>query len=241
MAVLGQFLQQISRTQKACSQQAVVGHNFVRQFLCCSGAQILGQQVHVQSQHVAGLRGAVRAFCAVLVALRHGRRGGINSGHKSVVAHKSLLECGANLVEQPRVLFLGMSAARRLRHLPHQRHVISPIGRRDQRVIGLPFRRKPVAEGSAGFVLPQPVRVGGFNGVEILLHCRPVLIDHAGVAGLQPRGPGNDHACIAPSRAGTGRLLIGARRKHAVIRRTGLCAAHVPGILARESGQIHIV
>ena len=81
----------------------------------------------------------------------------------------------------------------------------------------------------------------GCDGVEVLLHRCPVLVNDAGVAGLQPGGPGDDDASIAPSGGEAGVLPGGAWGVNAEVRGGGLRAAHVAAELAGECGEVHVV
>ena len=92
MSRLGQFLQQIGRAQKARAQQPVIGLDLVHQLLRRRRAQLLRQQVHVQRQHVAGLRVAALALRIRIVDLPERRRAVVRASHKSIVVHKLLLE-----------------------------------------------------------------------------------------------------------------------------------------------------
>jgi hypothetical protein len=137
------------------------------------------------------------------------------------------------------LFFFG--AAGGVGHLPHQGDVIGPVGRLHEDRFGLPFWRQPVTKGCAGVVLPEEAGIALFNRAEILRHGVPVLIDDAGVAGLQPRGPGNDDAGIAPAGAESGVGHGGARRIDAIHRRADLGAAEIGGEFAREGREAHVV
>ena len=127
IAGLGQLLQQIRRAEKACSQQIMIGMDFVCQFLGGRGAQPLREQIHVQRQHVAGLRVSSAAFSVWIVDGAKGRRAVVRSGHKAVGLHELFFKRGANLFKELLVLFLGLVAARGMGHLAHQRNIIGPI------------------------------------------------------------------------------------------------------------------
>ena len=58
---------------------------------------------------------------------------------------------------------------------------------------------------------------------------------------MQPGGPGNDHAGVAPTRGKARIRRHGSGRADAVEGRADLRSAHIPGELAREGRQIHVV
>ena len=67
MAGFGEFFKQIGRAEEAGAEQAVVGFDFVDEVLGGGGAEIFGQQVHVQSKDVAGLRVSAVALASGLL------------------------------------------------------------------------------------------------------------------------------------------------------------------------------
>src|ERR1035437_11179448 len=142
---LGQLFQQVRRSQKARTEEAVVGLDLGNQFVRGRGAKILGQQVHVQRQNVAGLGVAALCFGVGIVDLAKGRGAVIRAGNKAVIVYKLPLQGRANLLELASVLRFVRGTTRGLCHLAHQRYVVSPVGGSDQDVVGFAFRGEPVA------------------------------------------------------------------------------------------------
>src|SRR5258708_30307073 len=96
-------------SKKSGRQKAVVGFNLGHKFLGRRRTQCIGNQVHVQSEYITGLRVAPFAFSVGIVDLP--KRGGavVRSGDESIVMYELLLEGGADLFEQVfLVLFIGV-------------------------------------------------------------------------------------------------------------------------------------
>ena len=167
VAGLGELFEQVGRAEEAGAEQAVVGFDLVDQHLRSGGAEVLGQQVHVQREHVAGLGVAALAFGAGIVDLAEGGLVLSAPATKPSAWTNCFSKGGADFVEEAGVFFVVLGAAGGLGHLLHERDVVGPVGGGDEGVVGLAFGRKPVAEVGAGLVLPEAVGVGGIDGVEI--------------------------------------------------------------------------
>ena len=116
----------------------MIGFDLISKFLRGGFPQRLGNEVHVQRQHIAGLRVGLPVFYAGGFGVKT-RRSAVSAGYKAIVAHKLFLECGADFVEELRVLFFVLGAAGGVSHLAHQGCVIGPVGGGNQSIIGFAF------------------------------------------------------------------------------------------------------
>ncbi len=73
-------------------------------FFAAAARRFSRQQVHVQSQHVAGLRVATMALGIGIIDYAEGRRSVVGAGDEAILFDKLLLKCGANILEKLREL-----------------------------------------------------------------------------------------------------------------------------------------
>src|SRR6266403_3239379 len=126
-------------------------------------------------------------------------------------------------------------------HLAHESRVICPVCRGNQIHGRHALRCKPVCEWNAIVFLPQIICVRPLNCREILLHSFPILLDNLFVACLDPGGPRDDDATIAPSRAITGIRARRSRRENSIHISSNLRSTQVCSEFSRERCQIHVV
>ena len=137
---LDQRSQQVRRTEKPCPKQTMIRFYFCCELFCCGRAQLFGDKVHVQRQHIACLGVAAFGLRVWIVDLTERRRAVVRTCDKAVRMHKLLNKCSANVVEQFCESLLLVLLAEGMGHLPHQRDVVCPIGRGHQRILRWPFR-----------------------------------------------------------------------------------------------------
>src|ERR1035441_4922369 len=97
----------------------MIGGDLVYEFLSCRRAQRIGQQVHVQRQHIAGLRIAALALRIWIIDLSEGRRAVICTRDEPIRMHKLLFESRTNLFEELFIFLFGLSTPPRMWQLSH--------------------------------------------------------------------------------------------------------------------------
>src|SRR5882757_4564864 len=164
-----------------------------------------------------------------------------NASDETVGPNVGCVESSFDLFTQLPVFLLLGCFSKCVSHLAHESRVICPVCRGDQIHGRHTLRCKPVRERNAIIFLPEIICICRLNGREILLHSFPILFDNLFVACLDPGGPRDDDATVAPSRAITRIRARCARRENSVHIRSNLRSTEVRSEFPGERRQIHVV
>src|SRR5712671_2549150 len=164
-----------------------------------------------------------------------------NTSNKTVGPNVGRVESSFDLFEQLLVFLFVSGFSKCVSHLAHESRVICPVCSGNQIHRSHALGCKPVRERNAIIFLPEIICICRLNGREILLHSFPILFDNLFVACLDPGGPRDDDATIAPSRAITGIRTRCARRENSVHVGSNLRSTQVRSEFPGEGRQIHVV